>query len=142
MKFNTILIAVLLMCGSFSTATNAGSAKSRMTISWEFKNIEPGYDHQSKLKVWVDNSLVAESKQILQSKPGKLKLKLNGGKHHLKIMSLAFYKDKWEEHTVANGYSKDCSYESDITVTAKKSEIRLTFDLDNGTSHTLKGITR
>lgn len=136
MKTKTI---VLLFISIFTTTIlfAAPPKNGKVTVKWSFKGIVEGYDHQNKIAVFVDGEKVGESSQQLESKPNSYSVSVPVGKHSIKIMDYAYYEGKWEEHTIENTYSIDCSYESDIKV-KKKTSITLLFDIDSGTTAKVK----
>ncbi len=129
------LKATLLLLAVFtSTLLFAGPL---IIIKWSFKNIVEGYDHDNKIIVFIDGKQVKESSVKKESEPNTLKVKVKKGNHNIKIMNYASYEGKWEEHTVSNDYSIDCSYEKNMEI-KKKTTITLVFDIDSGTSSTIE----
>lgn len=113
----------------------------KINISYEFKGIEPGYDHQTRCIMFVDGVETAVSEANLQSKGGKFSAKVEPGKHAIRIVNYALYEGNWEAHTVENDYSLDCSFEADFEFEKKKSKLNidLIFNLDKGTTFVLSG---
>lgn len=108
-----------------------------LKISWKFAGIEEGYDHLCMTRVFVDGNQIAVSKEMLQSKPGKMKVKIPAGTHRVRIVNFAKYEGVWEEHTTENNYSIDCVFEINQSFT-KGMTIQLLFDLNNGTKAEVK----
>lgn len=100
-----------------------------MTISWEFKGIESGYDHKCRMVVYVNGKQVQVSNSALESEGGKMVVMLPKGNISLKIMNEAFYEGGWEEHTIANNYSVDCFLIGDFTINKQK-KVHLLFDIE------------
>jgi hypothetical protein len=106
-----------------------------LTVSYKFENVVEGFDHECKTIVFVDGDQVAESSVKLESEPNSVTAVVPCGRHTVKIMNYALYEGEWEEHTIANEYSIDCSYETVMTL-KKKTKIALVFDIDSGTLRT------
>jgi hypothetical protein len=78
--------------------------------------------------VYVDGNLVSETSEQLQSKPNSCSVSIPRGKHVIRIVNMAYYHDKWEEHTIENEYSLNALYEGGIKL-KKKLTINLVFDI-------------
>jgi hypothetical protein len=124
--------AVILFLSSCSTSKKSADGQKSLVINYSFENIEEGYDHLSKLMVYIDGELIAESKPVLESKPSSLTCKVLPGKHKIRIVSMAQYEGNWEEHTIENEYSIDCLLEKTIVI-QNDMKITLVFDLNSGT---------
>ncbi len=113
----------------------------KINIAYQFSNIETGYDHQTRCILFIDDVEVATSEAKLQSKGGKFSASVKPGKHTIRIVNYALYEGKWEAHTIENGYSLDCIYESGFNFGKKKCKLNLVvlFDLDKGTTAELSG---
>jgi hypothetical protein len=105
-------------------------APSGYRVAWSFANIEEGYDHDSRTEVWVDGVKAVESSVTPQSKPNEVTVDVPAGTHQLRVVNLALYEGQWEEHTVANNYSIDCTWEGTV---GPKGQLVLLFDVDQGT---------
>jgi hypothetical protein len=126
-------IAVAIMLASCSVSKKAADSNTKsLTINYTFENIEEGYDHLSKLIVYIDGVNVGESEAQVQSKPGSITVPVSKGEHSIRAVSLAQYEGVWEEHTIDNEYSIDCLLEKTINV-EKNISITLVFDIDSGT---------
>lgn len=101
-----------------------------LKVSWNFTGIIEGYDHQCRVKVYIDQKLVATSSGKLQSEGGKIEIKVPAGSHHIRIITEAFYQEKWEEHTRENNYSIDAFIDEEI-IFKSANEVQLTFDIDS-----------
>lgn len=104
---------------------------SAYRVDWAYRGIEEGYDHPTRIEVYVDGAKAAESEPQPQSKPGSLSVELTPGAHDVRIVAFAEYNGTWEEHTISNDYSIDCTWQGTVKP-GQKTE--LTFDLDAGTS--------
>ena len=131
MKTKKILILLLVFAGLSFTNAFAGG-KIKITFKYKFAHIVSGYDHNSRMKVYIDGSLAGTSKEGLESKANKLTVSTTKGFHSIKAVMETEYQGSWEEHTIANEYSIDCLYEKAMDF-AKNLNITLTFDIDSGT---------
>lgn len=137
MKPQILFAAAALLIMSFTPAA-VQKKQGKLNIAWKFENITAGYDHQNKCRVWVDGKDMGYSEVFKESDAkANMQIKADKGLHKIKIMNYALYNGNWEEHTVANTYSIDASWEGELSI-AKKSSITLAFDLHNGTSAVTK----
>lgn len=109
------------------------SQTMKLTVDYKFKGIEPGYDHDSKTQVYIDDEFLGESEVAPESKGGTFTVNVPLGQHNLRVVNLALYEGVWEEHTVENNYSIDCLYETYRTFKTKPEKLYLVFDLDGET---------
>jgi hypothetical protein len=130
MKSISALLLVLVLTTGFTPAPT-GSLGS-LTFKYSVTNIEPGYDHLSKLVVFEDGNKIGESNEQLESKPNSVTVKLSKGSHNIRAVLTSKYEGKWEEHTISNEYSIDCLFEDEVVIKKKKT-ITLVFDIDKGT---------
>lgn len=120
--FVSLALIVFLTSASFAQTF-------KLSVHYTFKGIVEGYDHKCVTKIFVDNNLVAQSSEKLQSESNTVFCNISKGKHSVRIVNYAFHEGVWEEHTIANTYSLDCIYEfkkkfkQDVFVT-------LVFDID------------
>ena len=133
MKKLLVILAVLTANTLFATPPKEG----KLTVSWSFLNIVEGYDHDNKCIIYVDGKQVGESSVTKETKPNSITVNVPQGSHDVKVMNYALYEGKWEEHTIANTYSIDCYYETNIKI-KKKSKITLVFDIDKQTEAKVK----
>lgn len=119
------IFLVLFQCVLFSAF-----AQNSIQIVWDFKNIEPGFDHQNKIVVFIDNQPVAESETFLESERGSLNFKIKPSKYYkIRVVNYAWTDGEWEEHMISNKYSIDCIYEKNVKLKAQKTGLlHLTFD--------------
>lgn len=106
--------------------------KDKMTtlnVEWSFLGIEPGYDHNSRMKVYQDGQLIYTSPEQVQSKAGHITVKLKSGEHLLQLVVECQYDGNWEEHLKANNYSVD-AYLNQKTTLKSHNTVKLLFDLD------------
>lgn len=101
-----------------------------LKVNWNFTGIIEGYDHKCRVKIYIDQKLVATSGESLQSEGGHMEIKIPAGAHHIRIITEAFYEDKWEEHTRENNYSIDAFIDEEIVFKAAN-EVQLTFNIDS-----------
>ena len=129
MKLISALLLVLVLATGFTpTPGSMGS----LTFKYSVTNIEPGYDHLSKLVVYEDGKIIGQSSEQVESKPNSVTVKLSKGNHNIRAVLGSKYEGNWEDHTVANGYSIDCLYDDQVVI-KKKTTITLVFDIDKGT---------
>lgn len=122
----TILLITLVI--SMFTYSAFAKKQGIITINTRYAGIVDGYDHKSKTMVYVDGNLVSETSEQVQSKPNSCSVSIPRGKHVIRIVNMAYYQDKWEEHTIENEYSLDALYEGGIKL-KKKLTINLVFDI-------------
>lgn len=120
-----------IVWGGSGKTPKASNKTIPVTISWEFKGIESGYDHECRMVVSVNGQVVQTSGTSLESAGGKMIVLLPQGDISLKIMNEALFEGNWEEHTIANSYSVDCFLIGDFTIKKQKS-VHLLFDIDQG----------
>jgi hypothetical protein len=123
-KVTIVALLLLALLGGYAQTT-------RLTINFQFKNIEEGYDHQTKAQVLIDGEVVGESDVTLQSKGKTFQVEVPTGEHELRVVNWALYEGQWEEHLVENEYSIDASYEA-VHTFKKPEKLFLVFDLDEG----------
>lgn len=100
-----------------------------LNVKTEFKGILEGYDHLSKSLVYIDEKLLCETPEQLQSVIGNCKVTVQEGKHAVRIVNMAQYEGNWEEHSIDNDYSLDAFYEAEIDFTHDFT-IKLLFDIE------------
>lgn len=124
MKNIFVSLALIVLFASVSFAQTF-----KLSVHYSFKGIVEGYDHMCVTKIFVDDNLVAQSSEKLESESNTVFCNISKGKHRVRIVNYAFHEGIWEEHTIANTYSLDCVYEfkkkfkKDVVVT-------LIFDID------------
>jgi len=132
-----ILVACILLSGiasfGFKNAEITDMKDVKVTVTFNFANIEEGYDHLTKTELYIDGSLVGTSTNRKQSEENVVIATTSKGNHHVRVVNYAYYEGNWEEHTIANNYSIDCLYEADLNLKKKNNKIKLLFDIDNGT---------
>lgn len=124
---------VLLITGSIINTAGAQQTKSvKLTVKYKADNIEKGYDHLSRLVLYINGQKLATSLSKPESKSNKLAISLTTGTYVVKAVMESLYHKKWEEHTKANGYNIDCVAERKITL-IKNTSLQLIFDFNKGT---------
>ena len=121
---NLILI-LFVAFASFSFAQKPCKVK----VSYKFDHIIEGYDHTTKSIVYIDGVQVEESREHLQSTPMSVSFTTPKGEHEIRIVTFTYYEGKWEERSVANGYSTEGFVQQRLKFGKKKS-INITFDID------------
>ncbi len=133
MKKLLVILAVLTANTLLATPPKEG----KLTVSWVFCNIVEGYDHDTKCVVFIDDKQVGESTVNKESHKNSITVTASPGKHNVRVLNYALYEGNWEEHTIANEYSIDCSYDNSMSI-GSKSMLSLVFDIDSGTTSTNK----
>lgn len=124
-RFSILAFFLLLAATGFSQTT-------QLIVNYQFKNVEDGYDHDCKTKVFIDDNEVGVSKVAKQTKGGVFTVQVPAGTHELKVVNWALYEGEWEEHTIENNYSIDALFSTNYNF-KKPSKLFLIFDLDSGT---------
>lgn len=101
-----------------------------MEISWRFINVEKGYDHPSRMLVFVDDVEYGASPQTIESNGGTFGLEVPKGKHRIRIVNQSYVKGVWQDHTIVNNYSIEAVYEKLLEV-KKGLKVTLVIDLNN-----------
>lgn len=123
-------LSVLFLIATLALTSFAPKPKeASLTFKYSFKGIREGYDHDTKMVVWENGEIIAESTVQKQSKPNSLTIKLKPGNHSIRAVMNANYEGNWEEHLKANEYSVDCLYEETLKLKGKK-VITILFDID------------
>jgi len=133
MKKLLLLLTVIIANTVFATPPKEG----KLIVSWIFCNIVEGYDHDTKCVIYIDGKQVAESSVKKESQLNAVSITVSPGNHDVKVLNYALYEGKWEEHSIANEYSIDCSYNNNVKI-GSKSLLSLVFDIDSGTTSTSK----
>lgn len=133
-----IRILLLLAIVALPLVSISAKKPSKLIIDVKFENIEVGYDHLCKTKVFVDGELVATSSEKLQSKPNKITVNVPPGEHTVRVVNYALYEGNWEEHTIENNYSIDCLHEFNHHFLKRKYKLKLVFDIDDKTNAEFK----
>jgi hypothetical protein len=116
------------------TLSFAGTAQQgKVAFTSEFTGLVEGYDHVCKEKIYVNQELVFTSKEHLESEMLKAKLKLPRGTQNIRIENWTLYKGTWELTSIANSYSINGFYDSQITI-GKKNSLHVLYDLDDKSS--------
>jgi|GEM_PF-1872286 len=121
-----IVFVLLLLLSSSSFALD-------FTVKWTFAGVEDGYDHDSKMMAYVDGNKVGESPVSKQTAAGSYTFTVPKGIHTIRVENYAFYEGEWELHSMANSYSADAFYESELDL-KKNTTLVLVFDLDAQTT--------
>lgn len=98
-----------------------------MEIDWRFTNVESGYNHVSRMQVFVDDVEYGTSEQSVESMGGKFLLKIPKGMHRIRIVNQSLIDGDWQDHTIVNNYSVEAVYEKLIEV---KKNVRVTLVID------------
>lgn len=101
-----------------------------LTVTWIYKNVEEGYDHENRMVVYIDGKKVGTSAIFAQSKKGSMTVMVPAGQHDVSIENYAFYEGQWELHSIDNNYSIDAFYSTNMIFTKKKRSVNLVFDIE------------
>lgn len=101
-----------------------------MEVSWRFIHIEKGYDHLSRMLVYVDDVEYGVSPQAAESIGGTFEVKIPRGQHRIRIVNQSFVKGVWQDHTIVNNYSVEAVYEKSVEV-KRGLKVTLVIDLNN-----------
>lgn len=100
-----------------------------MTVQWKFTNVEEGYDHRSRMLVFVDELEYGASGESIESAGGAFELLIPKGQHRIRIVNQSFVDSKWQDHTILNNYSVEAVYEKSIEI-KKAIQVTLLIDLN------------
>ncbi len=128
-KKKYIMKNVFMLIFLLVSATSFGQGKSKLSIDWQFTGVIDGYDHDSKVEVYIDDVLAATSTVAKQSKKNSVTVISTRGTHKVRIVNFALYENQWEEHSQVNDYSLEVIYDSNLKL-KKKNKISLVFDID------------
>ncbi len=101
-----------------------------MEINWRFIHVENGYDHASRMQVFVDDIEYGTSTQSLESEGGLFILKIPKGTHRIRIVNQSYLNGVWQDHTIVNNFSIEAVYEKKLEV-KKNIRVTLVIDLNN-----------
>ncbi len=132
MNAKKILLLFVLLTGFAATKAIAAS-NVKITFRFKFINIEAGYDHISRMKVYVDGNLAGTSPEKKESELNTVVVEVSKGFHTIRAVVESLYEGNWEEHIAANDYSIDCLYERSMKYTKKNTNIIIDFDINVGT---------
>lgn len=100
-----------------------------LTVTWIYKNVEEGFDHDNRTEVYVDGNKVGTSDIYKESKKGTMTVMVPAGEHQITIENYAYYEGNWELHSIENNYSVDAFYSINLNF-KKKRYINLVFDIE------------
>lgn len=101
-----------------------------MEINWRFIHVETGYNHTSRIQVFVDDMEYGTSAQSLESEGGLFILKIPKGAHRVRIVNQSFLNGVWQDHTIVNNFSVEAVYEKSLEI-KKTVRVTLVIDLNN-----------
>lgn len=101
-----------------------------LTVDWKFVNIEAGYDHPSKMRVFVDDVELGVSPESFESKGGIFTVRIPKGEHRIRIVNQSLFEGEWQDHTIVNNYSVEAIYEKALDV-KRAVKVKLIIDLNN-----------
>lgn len=128
MKLSTLILLTFL-------SVNNGHSQSKekeitFTVDWVFVNVIDGYDHNSKMLIYLDGMLVHESSVSPQSKKNSIEITVPKGKHVIEVVNYAFYNGEWQKHTKRNDFSVDAFYKDKLDFRKKPRQLWMLFDIN------------
>lgn len=105
-----------------------------MKVDWRFIHVEQGYDHVSRMLVYVDDIEYGISPQSVESKGGIFTVKIPKGSHRIRIVNQSYLNGVWQDHTIVNNYSVEAVYEKALEI---KKSVRVTLVIDLNDEHTV-----
>jgi hypothetical protein len=125
----------------FAIASLSGAGKTKKTgdqiaveASWQFVNTVEGFDHPSRVQVFVDGDLVQTSGIKQQTERNDVSFSVRKGSHTIRLETQAYYNNVWDVHTKENDYSVDAVYEAVIDF-QRPLAIRMIFDVGEERSY-------
>jgi len=106
-----------------------GADNVLLTINYSVIGTSAGYDHITKMRVYIDGREAGESTPKKQTIDNYVTVNVSKGNHKIKAVLLAKNDNIWEERTKENDYSLDCIFEKNITFNSNKT-VNLIFDLN------------
>ncbi len=101
-----------------------------LTVTWIYKNVEEGFDHENRTVVYIDGKVAGTSSTYRESEKGTMTVMVPKGQHEVVIENYAFYEGQWELHSIENNYSVDAFYSLNMNFAKKKRSVDLVFDID------------
>lgn len=101
-----------------------------MSINWKFIQVEKGYDHRSRMVVYVDDLKYGVSPESIETVGEVYVLQVPKGRHRIRIVNQSFTNGVWQDHTILNNFSVEAVYEKQINV-RKAVRVVLIIDLNN-----------
>jgi hypothetical protein len=81
-----------------------------VAFEWQYINVIDGYDHQSKMVFYVNDTYYDESTVSKNSERNSYVIKLDEGIATISAQNWALYEGEWEEVLKENEYSLDANY--------------------------------
>ena len=144
-RVKSVILLAFLLVGFILPGFSQLNCK--ITFKYKFVNVNEGYDHVSRMKVYIDGALAGTSledgtssdasavhKETIQN---VFAIEVPKGVHKIRAVVEALYAGVWEEHLVANTYALDCLYEKTLEFT-KDNTIELEFDIEAGATVIIK----
>ena len=103
-----------------------------VSFKYTFIHASEGKTINTRLKVYVDGVSKAVSLEKMETEANAVTIEIPAGVHKLRAVIETQYEEGWEEHTIANEYSIDCVYLSEMEFN-NHVRVELLFDLEKGT---------
>jgi len=109
-----------------------GKTDILLSVTWKFKNVNEGYDHDTRMVVYADGKKVSTSPVAKGAVGNSFKANLPKNTAEIKIVAEAFYEGTWEEHLIIHDYSLDAVVLKSGPFVQKLS-LNVNFDIKNAT---------
>lgn len=138
MKTKSLFLLVMLLLAGYNAASAQKQKKEKkiklITVSFKYTFIHAGEgtDINTRLKIYVDGIVKGVSLEKMETEANAVTIEIPAGNHKLRAVIETQYEGGWEEHIIANEYSIDCVYLSDMEFN-NHVRVELIFDLEKGT---------
>jgi hypothetical protein len=130
-KFLFFLLSLILI-----GTVNSAVAQAKLDISFQALNTIEGFDHVSRMHVFIDGKEIVQSTEMKQSEKNIVSLDVKPGKHDVKCVLWANYPGEgWIERTYENDFSFDWLFEKNMKLKKGKNKLNIVFNIkDNSVS--------
>lgn len=133
------IVFFLLFAYKFIAINVIAQETIKITFKYKFIHVNDGFDHISRMKIYLDGNLIGTSNPDGTSSDASLTHKettenifaveIPKGFHKLRAIVEAYYEGVWEEHLKENSYALDCLYEKSMDF-SKAMNVELEFDIE------------
>lgn len=131
-KKSAIILFLLFACIGISRAESINAKLITITFKYSFIHEGEGKDINTRLKIYVDDVVKGVSLAKKEADANAVTIEIPNGFHRIRAVIESEFEGVWEEHIVANEYSIDCVYLSEMDF-VKNVRVELLFDLEKGT---------
>jgi soluble cytochrome b562 len=131
-----LLFSIMLLLSAHLGFSKEKTVK--LTVVYEFKGIEEGFDHLSIGKLQIDGANKYETAPHLQSAKQQFTVDVAKSLHDIKLDLYAQWEGEYELHSIDNGYSVDCIVQTAYEFKKKAVQLKVVFDLDNDMSFSIE----